>query len=287
MPQLELQGRTLQFIDEGQGTPVVLLHSGGLSSRQWRSLASALRARHRVIAPDFIGYGGSSRLDPDAHFSFREDVEMICALLATLAQPAHLVGHSYGGLVALQAAVRNPAGVRSLSLYEPVAFGVLHGAATESVSAEADAAEAASAEALATDNGGGNEAWLAGFVDWWQGAGAWVALPETTRANFIAVGRKTFLEVRSLLADRTPAEAYRVIAAPALILAGARSPHLEQRVCARLATALASARVETLPTAGHMGPLTHMSIVNAMISAHIGQYDLSARPPSPEMPKVL
>jgi pimeloyl-ACP methyl ester carboxylesterase len=287
MPQLEHQGRTLQFIDEGEGTPVVLLHSGGLSSRQWRALASSLRARHRVIAPDFIGYGGSSRLDPDAHFSFSEDVEMIGALLATLAQPAHLVGHSYGGLIALQAALRNPAGVRSLSLYEPVAFGVLHGAAAESESAEADAAEAASAEALATDNGGGNEAWLAGFVDWWQGAGVWAALPEATRANFIAVGRKTFLEVRSLLADRTPAEAYGVLEAPALLLAGARSPHLEQRVCARLATALPRAHLETLPTAGHMGPLTHMSIVNGKIAAHIGQSDLSAQPTSPENAKVL
>jgi len=270
MPKLELRGRHIQFSDEGAGPPVVMLHSGGLSSRQWRSLGMALRAAHRVIAPDFLGYGGSSALAADATFEYGEDVEMISALLDTLAAPAHLVGHSYGGLVALQAARRAPEKVRSLALYEPVAFGVLHHQPGGGDS-QRDLEEAASAQQLASDDQGrgGGDAWLEGFVDWWQGSGTWRSLPEPSRAAFLAVGRKTFLEVRSLLADRTPASAYDALSMPALLLCGEKSPRIERRVCALLAEALPRARLETLPGAGHMGPLAQMSVVNGLIARHI------------------
>jgi pimeloyl-ACP methyl ester carboxylesterase len=281
MPTLDAQGRTLHFLDEGSGEPALLLHSGGLSSRQWRGLASQLRQTHRVLVPDLLGYGGSSRLEPGAQFHFRDDVEMLAALLDTLEGPVHLVGHSYGGLLALQLGLRGPERVRSLALFEPVAFGVLHGAAAESAGAAMDAAEATEMHRLASDDKGrgGGEAWMEGFVDWWQGAGTWRALPEPSRQAFLASGRKTFLEVVSLLADRTPAERYASLTAPALLLVGERSPALEHRVCARLAQALAHARLEVIPKAGHMGPLTHMSLVNALIAAHLR--------PSPKTVEVL
>jgi len=271
MPLFEHQGRALSLLDEGAGAPVLLIHSGGLSSRQWRGLSSQLRANHRVLSPDLLGYGGSTALAPGADFHFREDLEMVSALLASLGEPAHLVGHSYGGLLALLAAAHTPSQARSLSLFEPVAFGILRNAAPGSADAKLQAGEAASMRALASDeNGaGGSEPWLESFVDWWQGAGVWRSLPEPSRTAFLAVGRKTYLEVRSLLADETPASAYRDIPAPALILRGERSPQVEQRVCARLAEALPHARLETISNAGHMGPLTHMGAVNRLIAAHI------------------
>jgi len=270
MPTLELHGRTLFFHDDGGGSPALLLHSGGLSSRQWRALSMQVRAKHRVLVPDLLGYGSSTPLPRGADFHFAEDVEILRALVARVGAPVHLVGHSYGGFLALQLALRDPQAVRSLSLFEPVAFGILHG--EPGAAAQPDAAELAAMEAMSEDAGGqgGGEAWMEGFVDWWQGAGTWRSLPEPSRAAFLVAGRKTFLEVRSLLADRTPAAAYRIIEAPALLIAGERSPPVEQRVCARLAEALPHARLERIAKAGHMGPLTHLAQVNGLIAAHLG-----------------
>src|SRR4051812_17287406 len=103
------------------GPPVVLVHSTGMSSKQWRRLSERLSERHRVLLPDLIGYGESTAWPRGEIFHWHLDVLAIEATLDALDAPAHLVGHSYGGLVALAAALHRPRAVRSLSLIEPVA----------------------------------------------------------------------------------------------------------------------------------------------------------------------
>src|SRR5438270_12284733 len=107
------------------GSPVLLLHSSGLSGRQWRRLVRKLEERgFRASAPDLTGHGESAPLLEPTPFSFLQDAERVRGMLAE-GGPMHLVGHSYGGLVALIAALGAPEKVRSLALFEPVAFGVL------------------------------------------------------------------------------------------------------------------------------------------------------------------
>src|SRR5258708_7721553 len=90
------------FVDDpgGPGTPIVLLHSSGLSGRQWRRLVPALRERGlRPVVPDLTGHGASPPWPEPAPLSYRDDVAHVGALLASLPEPAHLVGHSYGAFV--------------------------------------------------------------------------------------------------------------------------------------------------------------------------------------------
>jgi pimeloyl-ACP methyl ester carboxylesterase len=236
---------------------VLLVHSGGFTSRQWRKLADQLAPQHRVLAPDLLGYGTAGAWPEGEPFHFRQDVERLVALLD---EPAHVVGHSYGGLVALHVALARPELVRSLALYEPVAFGVL------------DAAERADVERLPVYRSESADAWLSAFVDWWNGDGAWRALPEDTRAAFRAVGWKLSQEVASLVADRTDRAAYAAIFAPTLLLGGDRSPLAERRVLEVLAQTLPRARLELFAGLGHMGPITHAAQVNAACTAHIAAH---------------
>lgn len=241
-------------------TTVLAIHSGGFTSRQWKKLARLLEPTYQVLAPDLIGYG-ELPWPVGQPFQFHQDVDRLAGLLT---EPVHIVGHSYGGLLGAQLALAHPAMVRSLALYEPVAFGVLDEPADAPIRASIDALGAYLPDARGVDEG-----WLTRFVDWWQGAGAWSALAAPTRQGFRDVGWKLSQEVASLTADRTDCASYARIAVPTLLLGGERTPAEERHVLAKLAKALPHAVLRLFPELGHMGPVTAPDLVNAAIAAHL------------------
>ena len=237
------------------------LHSSGLSGRQWRRLASALVDRgFRAVVPDLVGHGKSPDWPEPEPFSFQVDVEHVVALLESLGEPAHLVGHSYGAFVALLAARAAPTRVRSLVLFEPVAFGLLDRVE------DADAARELESVGSTWDaSPEGRERWLRSFVDYWSGPGAWAALREDARAEFRRVAWVVYRAVVALVSDTTPASAYRALGAPVLLMTGEQSTLAAHAVIRRLREALSDAHVVTIPGAGHMGPLTHADVVNEAV----------------------
>ena len=263
--RISLGERWLSFRETGVGEPVLLLHSGGFTSRQWRKLIEMLSPSHRMIAPDLLGYGASSLWPNGEPFHFRQDLEAIEALLDTLGAPAHVVGHSYGALLGLQLALSRPAQVRSLALFEPVAFGILDEADDDEARGNLSQVEMRY-EACAD---GADDAWLAQFVDWWNGTGAWNTLPPETKTAFRSVGWKVFQEVASLMADTTDRKTYGTITAPTLLLGGEQSPRAERRVLDKLTAALKNAKCRIFLGVGHMGPITHASLVNRAIAEHV------------------
>jgi len=244
---------------------VLLVHSGGFTSRQWRKLAEALAPAYRVLAPDLLGYGESGPWPDGEPFHFRQDLAFLESVIGEGGEPMHLVGHSYGGFLALQLAIRHPELVRSLALYDPVAFGILD----EVKDADARSALSLVKRQWEPDPGGADEAWLRAFVDWWNGAGAWERLAEETRASFRVVGWKLFQEVVTLAADQTDRATYATISVPTLILGGGNSPLTERRVVENLGVALPHATVRFFAGVGHMGPISHASLVNAAFAAHL------------------
>ena len=230
--------------------PALLVHSGGFGGRQWRKLAEQLAPTHDVLAPDLIGYG-SERWPIGEPFHFRQDVERLAGMLRG---PTDVVGHSYGGFLALQLALARPELVRRIAVYDPVAFTVL----TAEERARGFTGIKQQYE-LPLD-----EAWLAAFVDWWNGPGAWAKLPEPTREAFRQVGWKVSQEVTSLMADRETD--YARIAAPVLVLGGGKSPEAERMTCERLARVIPGAELQMFADLGHMGPIVDAERVNAAIA---------------------
>jgi pimeloyl-ACP methyl ester carboxylesterase len=239
---------------------ILLLHSSGLSARQWGRLVSELGSRP-LLAPDLIGHGASPPWPEPKPFSFRMDVDALVTKLDAEG-PMHVVGHSYGALVGLLAALARPRLVPSLVLFEPVAFGLLDPVR------DRDACDELARASLPWEVG--PERWLQSFVDYWGGQGAWAALREEARAEFRRVGWVVREAVKTLLEDRTPASAYRVLDQPVCLLTGEKSPLAARRVVERLAAELPNASVVRIPGAGHMAPLTHPDPVNRAIIERLG-----------------
>jgi pimeloyl-ACP methyl ester carboxylesterase len=99
----------------GEGSPLVLIHGTAADHGRWRPVLPAFEERFTVCAVDRRGRGGSG--DSNG-YAIEREFEDVAAVVGSLGEPVNLVGHSYGALCALEAAllVRN---VRKLVLYEP------------------------------------------------------------------------------------------------------------------------------------------------------------------------
>lgn len=113
MPRLRVNGIELHYLQQGEGTALVLLHGLGTGSADWDYVMPALSQRFRVIAPCLRGFGASER--PPGPYSVPLLADDVLGLLDALAiERCHLCGVSLGGAVALQFAVDHPARLESL-----------------------------------------------------------------------------------------------------------------------------------------------------------------------------
>lgn len=230
---------------------VIALHSSAANGGQWRTYARALPAGVRLHTPDLLGYGEAGAWPAGAAHTLDDEAQALAPLLAQARRPVHLVGHSYGGAVALQLALRWPRRVQSLTLYEPVRFLLLRRYAP---------AEWCEVLALgATIDGhlrsGGNAAAAECFVDYWGGRGSHAALPETARRHIALRMGKVAGDFSALFDDPVPPASMAGLRMPLRLLAGTRSPASAQRICERLAEIGANATLRYLPGAGHLAPL--------------------------------
>ena len=153
---------------------VIALHCSGAGAAQWRRLAEALGENYELVAPEHYG-GDSTGPWPGEHaFTLADEAARTIALIDGTDRQVHLVGHSYGGGVALHAALARPDRIASLTLYEPSAFHLLwqldHAAAALT---EIKAIAYAVATGVVT---GDYRNAAATFVDYWGGPGAWAAM---------------------------------------------------------------------------------------------------------------
>lgn len=118
-------GYELHYTDEGprDGPAVLLLHGFAAWAFTWRHLCPALaQAGFRTISVDQLGCGASARPAGPVYSTQTQAALMLGALDALGLERAHLLGHSFGGRVALQIALDAPRRARSLTLLCPEAF---------------------------------------------------------------------------------------------------------------------------------------------------------------------
>ena len=98
----------------GAGPTVLLLHSSGSSGRQWQPLMEQLAGRMHCVAVDLYGHGGTADWPHERPLTLDDEVDLLVPLLERHGS-VHLVGHSYGGAVALKTATRHPDRVLSVA----------------------------------------------------------------------------------------------------------------------------------------------------------------------------
>lgn len=160
---------------------LLALHCSGSSGRQWGAWLPTLGERcGGVITPELMGYAGNEAWPAGRRVTLDDEAAALAPLLAE--GPVHLLGHSYGAAVALQLALRCPSRVRSLTLYEPVRFGLLlqqQGQPRALGQSVVMVARRIGLDVMA----GALDAAAERFVDYWSGIGSWQQMKPAAQQN--------------------------------------------------------------------------------------------------------
>ena len=218
-----------------------------------------LDQRYRVIAADLYGCGKSPAWPADRPMWIDDQIALLAPVFERAGERFHLVGHSYGGAIALVAALGLKPRLASLVLYEPVLFAVLLRAEPESAAAREIVA--VRDDVVSGDSGAAAER----FIDYWMGDGTWVATPEARRGTLVDAIKAQKPEWHSAFNEPTPLEAFAALDVPALLMTGTGSTAAARAVARLVGGVLPRVRIEELEGLGHMAPVTHPAAVNARI----------------------
>ena len=246
----------------------IALHCSGSGASQWHSLVQALGPGYELLTPEHYGCESSGPWTGEHAFTLADDAARPIALIDETEEKVHLVGHSYGGGVALYVALNRPNKIATLTLYEPSAFHLLRqmGEAGAKAFAEISAIARHLSQCVII---GDYRAGIADFIDYWNFPGAWKAIRPAAQNALIRWAPKGPLDFHALFEDPTPARAYRVLNFPVLIVRGEHAPLPTRVISERLLELLPHGRLKIVAGAGHMGPLTHASEVSRLIVQHI------------------
>lgn len=268
MSAIEIEQSRINIAESGSGASVVMLHGSASAGAQWQPVMDKLPGLH-IFAPDMYGCGASDDWRGTQSYCLRAETRIVEALAQISDQPIHLVGHSYGGAVALRFALDHPDLIASLTLIEPVAFHLLKQRSyfDRTLYAEIEIiADAVSDAVLQGDYENGMRC----FVDYWNGEGAWLRLGDNRRRHLATMTVKVARQFWAATSERSTLDSYRKIHAPTLIVRGGRSPSPVQRIAQLVAGTIPQANLRTFRSASHMLPLTHPSVIAALIADQIG-----------------
>lgn len=265
MPTLDLSdGRKLAYREEGSGPPLVLVHGSPGEGRSWGRVVPHLKGRFRTICPDLPGYGGSDRLEVDEPAGRMVGMgAAVARLVEQLGAPVRLVGHSYGGNIALQAALQaRPDAVERIVLLEPVYFRALQLTGDDAALGPA----AAHFEDYARRATAGEPEVVRLMIDYWFGAGAFARMPDPVRSYLSASAGRNAIDVRSSFLGTSTAADLAALHRPVAIVDGETSHEVVRSIARALVTLLPDARMEGLAGANHGMLDTHPEAVAGLIA---------------------
>jgi pimeloyl-ACP methyl ester carboxylesterase len=247
-------GTPVAYRRSGKGPPLVMVHGTAADHSRWKPVLPALEERFTVYAIDRRGRGGSGDSD---EYAVEREFEDIAAVVDSLGEPANLLGHSYGGLVALEGALltRN---VRKLVLYDP---GI------EVAGAEIyphEVIERMEAMVAAGDRDGVVETTMrevAGLppetVEYMRTLPVWQARVDAAHT----IPR----ELRAIKFYRLDPERFKNLGTPTLLLSGGDSPAALRKAVEAVDEALSDSRIVVMVGQGHSAMDTGTDLFTAEV----------------------
>lgn len=235
------------------------LHCMMGSGSTWAGVAGALGPGIRLTTPDLPGHGKAPPWLGDEDYL----PQCLRSVEALWDGEPHLIGHSFGAVLALHLAARHPERVASLVLIEPVLFAAAAGGP-----GHADHA-ARSAPALEAARAGDTLKAAALFHELW-GIGTLQDLSDRARRR-MAAAMPIIANQDYVLTGPDAPDVLRQVDAPCTVIVGTESHPVIGEIADQVSSRLPATRVE-IQGAAHMAPVTHPEVVAAAIADHLSPF---------------
>lgn len=255
------------YLEAGSGPLVMLVHSSVSGARQWRRLMEELKDDFRVRAVNLFGYGVTPSWPSDAPQTLDDQARLVETALPADADTFCLVGHCFGGSVAMKLAERLSNRVTRLVLLEPNPFYLL----------EQWGCAAAFAEAMEMRNCvrkfGALGEWRTAaerFADYWGGANSWQNMSDEARNVFSEALRPNYFEWDAVMNETTSAKRWtRLLPHSTLLMSDPNTVLPIREITAILRRSCPTWEYKEIVDGGHMAPLTRPDLINPLVSSFL------------------
>lgn len=263
---IEEERGSIEYEEHGSSGATLVLAPGSCSTgAAWRPVMKALDGKFRFVTTSLLGYGATAERRSEGDPSATHEAEVLEAVIAKAGGNVHLVGHSFGGAVALVVAMRKRVPIASLTVLEaPVPSLLSHCGETAQYRAFRDMTDAY----FAAWHGGDREA-IGTMIDFYGGEGTYASWPERVRAYAVETTPVNMLDWASAYDEPLSPELLAAIDVPVSVAVGARSHPAICRANGLVAMSIEGATYRTIGGAAHFMISTHPAQVAELILANV------------------
>ncbi|MFL2801628.1 MAG: alpha/beta hydrolase [Paracoccaceae bacterium] len=258
---------TLEYERVGSGPLVVLFHSTASSLKQWNSLINMLKSDFEIIAVNLIGYGLTNKwTENNKQQNLIDHVKLVEPLIRNYKGKVNFIGHSFGGSVAIRAALEYKKKLNNLILLEPNAFFILDKKQHSSSYNIAHSFGKKIYEAQKKSNWN-NFAKI--FLEFWVGIGSWEKMTPKQQHNFLLVIPNIYYEAQSIFNEKMDLKELNNFQKNIFFI-NAKNTNFISKEIKRVFISILPEIIHTeIEEGDHMAPIKYPEIINPLIYQHL------------------
>jgi pimeloyl-ACP methyl ester carboxylesterase len=251
------------YFVKGNGVPVVLLHCSMSTKEQWLNLSKILENKFKVIAIDLYGYGSTPFPEKTQNFTLDDEIkllEKVLELETEKNEKFHLVGHSYGGAIAMKYSTLKSKKNLSLCVFEPMLNHIFKETDYDMFLLGKEFISEIENDVLS----GNPEKGCMKFIDLFSGEGTFEKLPKEFKEIFTNCIKKMPMDYKATIDNSLNSKLYNNIDIPVCLISGKKSPEITSEI-SRFISGIIAGLKHFEVEGGHMSPLENPESVNKII----------------------
>ena len=276
--RVSLQNVSLPYVEQGDGIPVIFVHGEISDLRAWEPQRRAVVPGYRFIAYTQRYFSGARAPGRGAPYSVETHVADLRAFIAHLdAGPVYLVGHSYGGAVAIRAALQDPDLVRGVFVNEPLIDLAVAGADVRNILGRERRGLGGAQKAAVAGNA---EAAVRLLSDWSnQRTGGFHELPPERRTMHMDNRRSVLQHLSAPRSRPLGCAELRKFEPPLTITVGERTRPFFRALTDELHQCVSGSELIQISGAGHLGPSQYPTLFNRELVSFLRKYESEEKSP--------